>query len=63
MAKETKYEEAVAQLEHIVEMMENGEMSIDEMSQQLKKAQQLITLCKERLTRTDEEIKKILAAD
>ncbi len=63
MDKETKYEEAVAQLEEIVEMMENGEMSIDEMSRQLKRAQQLITLCKERLTRTDEEIKKILATD
>ena len=34
---------------------------IDQMSEQLKRAQQLIKLCKDKLTKTDEEIKKILA--
>ena len=31
------------------------------MSVQLKRAQELIKFCKEKLTKTDEEIKKILA--
>ncbi len=60
MAKETKYEEAVDKLENIVQRLENDEMGIDEMTAELKKAQQLIKLCKERLTKTDDEIKKIL---
>lgn len=48
------------QLEQIVSKMENDELDIDQMGEQLKKAQQLISLCKDKLTKTDEEIKKIL---
>lgn len=61
MATEVKYETAIRQLEDIVAKMENDELDIDEMSKQLKKAQQLIRLCKDRLTQTDAEIQKILA--
>lgn len=60
MEKGIKYEEAVHQLESIVSRLENNEMDIDELSAELKKAQQLIKLCKDRLTKTDAEIKKIL---
>ncbi len=60
MAQQVKYEEAVHQLENIVRRLENNEMDIDELSAELKKAQQLIKLCKDRLTKTDSEIKKIL---
>lgn len=63
MPKETvKYEEAVRQLEDIVEKMESGDMDIDSICAQLKIAQKLIKQCKDRLTKTDEEIKKILEA-
>ena len=61
MIKENiKYEEAVQQLENIVRKLENGELNIDELSNELKKAQKLISLCRQRLTKTDEEIQKIL---
>ncbi len=60
MAKETKYEDAVSKLENIVERLENDQLGIDEMTTELKKAQQLIKLCKDRLTKTDAEIQKIL---
>ena len=60
MKKEIKYEDAVLQLEGIVKKMENGELDIDKMSEELKKAKELITLCKDKLTKTDEEIRKIL---
>lgn len=58
-----KYEDAVHQLEEIVEKMENDELDIDTLSEQLKKAKQLIKLCKDRLTKTDEEINKLLSLD
>ena len=61
MAKEIKYEAALAELQTIVRKMENDELDIDEMSVQLKRAQELIKLCKDKLTKTDEKIKKILA--
>ena len=58
--QELKYEEAVRQLETIVEKLESNELGIDELTTELKKAQQLISLCKDKLTKTDAEINKIL---
>ena len=55
-----KYEEAIRQIEHIVERLENDEMDIDSLGTELKKAQKLIKLCKDKLTKTEEEVKKIL---
>jgi exodeoxyribonuclease VII small subunit len=60
MSKEMKYEEAFAELQNIVRRMENDEYSIDEIAVQLKAAQRLITLCKDKLTKTEEAIQKIL---
>ena len=63
MEKELKYEQAYAELQAIVSKMENDELDIDQMSEQLKRAQLLIKLCKDKLTKTDEEIRKILAEE
>lgn len=54
------YEEAVRQLEAIVDKMENGEMDLESMTTQLKKAQELIKFCKNKLTKTDAEIEKLI---
>ena len=56
-----KYEEAYAQLQEIVRKMENDEFDIDEIAVQLKTAQQLIKLCKDKLTKTEAEISKVQA--
>ena len=61
MKKEMKYEEAYAQLQEIVRKMENDEFDIDEIAVQLKTAQQLIKLCKDKLTKTEAEISKVQA--
>ena len=55
-----KYEESIRQIEDIVERLENDEMDIDSLGAELKKAQKLIKLCKDKLTKTEEEVKKIL---
>ena len=60
--QQMKYEEAVNRLEEIVKKMENDELDIDQMAQQLKEAQQLIKLCKDRLTKVDADIKAVLDA-
>lgn len=54
------YEEAMAELEQIVEQMEDGELNLDELTTKLKRAQLLIKQCNDRLTKTDAEIQKIL---
>ena len=59
MKKEMKYEEAFDQLQTIVRKMENDEFSIDEIAVQLKTAQRLIKFCKDKLTKTEQEILQI----
>ncbi len=61
--EEINYEKAVSELEEIVKRMEGNELDIDSLTQQLKRAKELIQLCKNKLTKTDEEIKKILEQD
>lgn len=58
-----KYEEAYHELQSIVRKMEGEEMDIDQMAEAVKRAQELIKLCKDKLTKTDENIRKILAQD
>ena len=58
--KNLNYEEAVKQLEEIVEKMESGELDLDSMTTQLKKAQELVKLCKNRLMQTDKDIQGLL---
>ena len=60
MAREMKYETAMNQLQSIADKMENGELDIDPLCEQLKTAQKLIKLCKDKLTKTDAEIKAVL---
>lgn len=60
---EMKYEKAVCELEEIVDKMERDELDIDQLSKQLKRAKVLVKLCKDKLTKTDEEIKKLLSEE
>ena len=63
MKQEMKYEAAFAELQSIVQRMENDELDIDQLTTQLKRTQELIKLCRDKLTKTDEEIKKILTEE
>ncbi|MCI6702544.1 MAG: exodeoxyribonuclease VII small subunit [Prevotella sp.] len=60
MKKNIKYEEAVRELENIVAQMENGQLDIDTLSARLARAQELVEVCKSKLLKTDNEIKKLL---
>ena len=57
--KET-YKDAVEKLRAIVEDIEKGELDVDILSEKVKEASRLIKLCKEKLFKADEEVKKIL---
>ena len=60
MAKELTYTEAFEQLQEIVSKMENADISVDELSDNIKKATQLIKICKDKLTKAEEEVQKLL---
>ncbi|MDR0750734.1 MAG: exodeoxyribonuclease VII small subunit [Tannerellaceae bacterium] len=57
--KET-YKEAVENLRKIVTDIENGELDVDILSDKVKEATRLIKLCKEKLYKVDEDVKKVL---
>ena len=60
MEKIETYQEAVEKLRTIVEDIERGELDVDVLSEKVKEATRLIKLCKEKLFKADEEVKKIL---
>lgn len=53
------YESAINELELIVNRLEKGDCDIDQLTQELKRAQKLIAFCRERLFKTDKEVKKL----
>ena len=60
MEKKESYNKAVEKLRIIVEDIECGELDVDVLSEKVKEATRLIKLCKEKLFKADEEVKKIL---
>ena len=58
--KQETYNEAIEKLRKIVADIENGELDVDILSEKVKEATRLIKLCKEKLYKVDEEVKKIL---
>ncbi len=60
MSKSQTYQQAIEELEAIVNEIENEEISVDELSEKVKRASQLIVLCKTKLTKTEQEVSKVL---
>lgn len=60
MSKEIKYTEAFEELQQIVADIEDGEISVDELSVKVKRASELIKVCKTKLTSTEEDVNQIL---
>jgi exodeoxyribonuclease VII small subunit len=60
MSKEPNYTEAFGELQEIVLEIEQGEISVDELAEKVKRAAVLINICKSKLKSTEEDVSKIL---
>ncbi|MDP4281827.1 MAG: exodeoxyribonuclease VII small subunit [Bacteroidota bacterium] len=60
MSEKPNYTEAFEELQEIVSEIEQGEISVDELSEKVKRATYLIKICKAKLTTTEEDVSKIL---
>ena len=60
MSEEINYTVAFEELQLIVQEIEEGEISVDELSIKVKRAAQLIKDCKSKLTQTEEDVNQIL---
>ncbi|WP_140938002.1 exodeoxyribonuclease VII small subunit [Sphingobacterium lumbrici] len=61
MANSYTYTEAFEELQIIVAEIETGKVNVDELSEKIKRASQLIAVCKMKLTATEAEVDKLLA--
>lgn len=60
MKKNPGYGEALEEIERIVQEIENESVDIDLLSRKVTRAAYLIKLCREKLKKTDKEVKDIL---
>ena len=57
---EMKYSEAIAELESITAKMQSQDCDIDSLATLTSRALELLKICKEKLFKTDEEVRKCL---
>lgn len=60
MAKKLSYYEAYAELQQIVDEIENAEIGIDILDEKIKRASVLLKLCKDKLHKTEDSVLIIL---
>lgn len=60
MSKSITYTQAIAELETIVSEIENASIGVDELSEKVKRAAELIRFCRNKLTSTEKEVNSIL---
>lgn len=62
MSKNINYTEAIVELESIVSDIENASIGVDELSEKVKRAAELIKFCRSKLTSTEKEVNSILSS-
>lgn len=58
--KKITYSEAISEVEEILERIENEELDVDELAEKVKRVSILLKICKEKLTKTNEQVEEIL---
>lgn len=58
--KELTYEEAMTRIEEILGRIQREEVTVDSLGAEIKRATELIAVCKARLLKTESEVDKIL---
>lgn len=60
MKKDLKYSQALGDLEEIVESLQEENVDVDELALKVKRATELIKICRKKIQKTELEIKNIL---
>lgn len=59
--KITNYKDAISELEEIVNDIENEEIDVDELAGKVERASKLLTICSDKLKKTEQEVDKVIA--
>ena len=54
------YTAAFEELKEIVDQLENDSVSVDELTEKMKRATVLMKICRDKLTKTEEEVNKTI---
>ena len=57
---ESRYNKAMKRLEEILEKIENEEIDVDELSEKVKEAVDLIKMCRDKIKKAELEVKEVV---
>ncbi|WP_437919311.1 exodeoxyribonuclease VII small subunit [Sphingobacterium sp. LRF_L2] len=60
MSKPYTYEEAYDELQSIVSAIESGQINVDDLTEKIKRASELIAICKAKLVSSEAEVDRLL---
>lgn len=58
--KKISYNEAMTEIEAILEKIENEELDVDDLAEKVKRVSVLLKMCKDKLQKTNEQVEKVL---
>ena len=58
--KKLNYTESITELETIIQEIESGNLTVDELAEKVKNAADLVKACQDKLRKTEEDINKTL---
>ncbi len=58
--KKVTYNEAVSEIEEILEKIESEELDVDELAEKVKRVSVLLKICKDKLLKTNEQVDQVL---
>ncbi len=58
--KKISYNEAIGEIEEILQQIESEELDVDDLSDKVKRVSALIKICKDKLHKTEVEVENIL---
>lgn len=58
--KTLTYTEAMTEVEEILEQIESEELDVDDLAEKVKRVSVLLKTCKDKLTKTNEQVEQIL---
>lgn len=58
--KTVSYNQAMVEVEEILEKIENEELDVDDLAEKVKRVSVLLKICKDKLLKTNEQVEQIL---
>ena len=60
MSNDVTYDSAIKEIEDILQKIESGELSVDGLTEKVKRVASLLDICKKKLKTTEKEIQKVI---